>query len=288
MTGGSLWTSAVDMGKKNKKKLKMKWKQNRDANPAFTGGEKRKLVLTNANRDDVFKKPRLMPAPTSPVTKKNKKLEKTSDNENVLSTPGKPTGAVNALWRDRRLLPIAAAKERFANACCTVVRFDLHTPRICTHFHCRFLEEVVKVPSVVLIGETGSGKTTQIPQFLHEARLDAAGSIAVTQPRRVAAISIATRVAAEMDVSLGTMVGYKVRFEDVSDHKSKIVYLTDGMLLREAMIGEVVISHYVRLNSMPQALDLWLLQTRCSLATPGSCWTRRTSARSTPTYCSAW
>ena len=102
----------------------------------------------------------------------------------------------------------------------------------------RFLDEVVKHPSVVLIGETGSGKTTQIPQYLHEARLDAKGSIAVTQPRRVAAVSISKRVAAEMRVLLGTMVGYKVRFEDVSDHKSKLIFLTDGMLLREAMLGK--------------------------------------------------
>ena len=102
----------------------------------------------------------------------------------------------------------------------------------------RFLDEVVKHPSVVLIGETGSGKTTQVPQYLHEARLDAKGSIAVTQPRRVAAVSISKRVAAEMRVLLGTMVGYKVRFEDVSDHKSKLIFLTDGMLLREAMLGK--------------------------------------------------
>lgn len=89
---------------------------------------------------------------------------------------------------------------------------------------------------MILIGETGSGKTTQIPQYLHEARLDSDGHIAVTQPRRVAAMSIAKRVAAEMDVELGKMVGYKVRFGDESDHKSKIVYFTDGMLLREAMV----------------------------------------------------
>ena len=97
----------------------------------------------------------------------------------------------------------------------------------------------MKHPSVVLIGETGSGKTTQIPQYLHEARLDSKGSIAVTQPRRVAAVSISKRVAAEMGVLLGTMVGYKVRFEDVSDHKSKLIFLTDGMLLREAMVGKL-------------------------------------------------
>lgn len=105
------------------------------------------------------------------------------------------------------------------------------------------MEEIAKHETVILIGETGSGKTTQIPQFLHEVRLDCHGCVGVTQPRRVAAISIANRVAKEMEVELGTMVGYKVRFEDSTSDKSKIIYLTDGMLLREAMLGEIRIRH---------------------------------------------
>ncbi len=96
----------------------------------------------------------------------------------------------------------------------------------------------------MLVGETGSGKTTQVPQFLHEARLDHQGAIAVTQPRRVAAVSVANRVAQEMDVDVGTLVGYKVRFEDVTSPVSKLVYLTDGMLLREAMLGKIAIIIY--------------------------------------------
>lgn len=85
------------------------------------------------------------------------------------------------------------------------------------------------------------GKTTQIPQYLHEVRLDSLGCIAVTQPRRMAAISIARRVSQEMNVELGSLVGYKVRFEDVTDHQtSKVIFLTDGMLLREAMLGRLI------------------------------------------------
>ena len=83
-----------------------------------------------------------------------------------------------------------------------------------------------------------TGKTTQIPQFLVEAGLVTPGSTAVacTQPRRVAATSIAQRVAEEMDVTLGEEVGYTIRFEDVSDrHKTVLKFVTDGMLLREAM-----------------------------------------------------
>lgn len=84
---------------------------------------------------------------------------------------------------------------------------------------------------MVLKGETGSGKTTQIPQFL----LEKFSSIAVTQPRRVAAMSVARRVAEEMDVSLGQQVGYSIRFEDCCSNNTILKYLTDGMLLKEAM-----------------------------------------------------
>lgn len=84
----------------------------------------------------------------------------------------------------------------------------------------------------------GSGKTTQIPQFLVDAGYTTQGQTAVacTQPRRVAATSIAARVAEEMDVELGQQVGYTIRFEDVSDpHTTVLKFVTDGMLLREAM-----------------------------------------------------
>ncbi|GKY95405.1 hypothetical protein MPSEU_000502000 [Mayamaea pseudoterrestris] len=97
----------------------------------------------------------------------------------------------------------------------------------------------VKKNQVVIVeGETGSGKTTQIPQFLVDAGLVEPGQTAVacTQPRRVAATSIAARVAEEMDVQLGEEVGYTIRFEDVSHlYKTVLKFVTDGMLLREAM-----------------------------------------------------
>lgn len=90
--------------------------------------------------------------------------------------------------------------------------------------------------SSVLVGETGSGKTTQVPQFLLSIGSHTASSaIAVTQPRRVAAMSVAARVAQELDVELGQQVGYLIRFEDVTSDKTVLKYMTDGMLLREAM-----------------------------------------------------
>ncbi|KAG6520718.1 hypothetical protein ZIOFF_017778 [Zingiber officinale] len=86
---------------------------------------------------------------------------------------------------------------------------------------------------MVIVGETGSGKTTQIPQYLHEAGYTKRGLVGCTQPRRVAAMSVAARVSQEMGVKLGHEVGYSIRFEDCSSEKTILKYMTDGMLLRE-------------------------------------------------------
>ena len=100
---------------------------------------------------------------------------------------------------------------------------------------------VQRYQTTLLVGETGSGKTTQVPQFLLE--LCPEGSIACTQPRRVAAMSVSERVAEEMDVTLGDEVGYSIRFDDMSSEKTRIKYMTDGMLLREAM-SDPLLSKY--------------------------------------------
>jgi pre-mRNA-splicing factor ATP-dependent RNA helicase DHX16 len=89
---------------------------------------------------------------------------------------------------------------------------------------------------LIVEGETGSGKTTQIPQYLHQVGYTKYGKIVCTQPRRVAAMSVASRVASELKVKLGHEVGYSIRFEDCTSEKTVIKYMTDGMLLREFML----------------------------------------------------
>ncbi|AQL01661.1 putative pre-mRNA-splicing factor ATP-dependent RNA helicase DEAH4 [Zea mays] len=90
-------------------------------------------------------------------------------------------------------------------------------------------------PVVVVIGETGSGKSTQLSQILHRRGYTRRGAIAVTQPRRVAAVSVSRRVAQELGVPLGDEVGYAIRFEDRTSERTCIKYLTDGILLRESL-----------------------------------------------------
>ena len=104
-----------------------------------------------------------------------------------------------------------------------------------------FTETLAKNQTLILVGETGSGKTTQVPQFVVEAGYTKDGKMCVcTQPRRVAAMSVARRVADEMDVTIGEEVGYSIRFEEATGPKTFMKYSTDGMLLREAMTDPVL------------------------------------------------
>ena len=99
--------------------------------------------------------------------------------------------------------------------------------------------------TIVIVGETGSGKTTQIPQYMWEAGFakEEGVRIGCTQPRRVAAMSVATRVADEVGCKLGNEIGYSIRFEDCTSDKTKVKYMTDGMLLRE-FLGEPDLKSY--------------------------------------------
>ncbi|XP_008068317.1 probable ATP-dependent RNA helicase DHX35, partial [Carlito syrichta] len=99
--------------------------------------------------------------------------------------------------------------------------------------------------TVVIVGETGCGKSTQIPQYLAEAGWTAEGRVVgVTQPRRVAAVTVAGRVAEERGAVLGHEVGYCIRFDDCTDQlATRIKFLTDGMLVREMMVDPLLTNY---------------------------------------------
>ncbi|KAL7027917.1 hypothetical protein ACKWTF_005655 [Chironomus riparius] len=116
----------------------------------------------------------------------------------------------NTISQQRRTLPVFAVRQELLN----VIR-----------------ENNV----VIIVGETGSGKTTQLTQYLHEDGYSNYGMIGCTQPRRVAAMSVANRVSEEMGTKLGQEVGYAIRFEDCTSENTIIKYMTDGILLRESL-----------------------------------------------------
>mmetsp|Transcript_12507 Transcript_12507/g.32136 ORF Transcript_12507/g.32136 Transcript_12507/m.32136 type:complete len:1020 (-) Transcript_12507:25-3084(-) len=155
------------------------------------------------------------------------KQESESEDENDMNvTKGeRDTRAMNKmkresskLQRDRVSLPVMQYREKF-------------------------LEAVRDYQILIVVGETGSGKTTQLPQYLHEVGYTKIGKIGCTQPRRVAAMSVAARVAKEMGVKLGHEVGYNIRFEDCTTDRTIIEYMTDGMLLR-SFLNEPDMSSY--------------------------------------------
>ncbi|KAI9375740.1 P-loop containing nucleoside triphosphate hydrolase protein [Aspergillus egyptiacus] len=103
-------------------------------------------------------------------------------------------------------------------------------------FRQQLLDAVKENQLMIVVGDTGSGKTTQVTQYLAEAGYGNHGIIGCTQPRRVAATSVAKRVAEEVGCKLGAEVGYTIRFEDCTSPETKIKYMTDGMLQREVLL----------------------------------------------------
>lgn len=107
-------------------------------------------------------------------------------------------------------------------------------------FRKQLLDAVNENQLMIVVGDTGSGKTTQLTQYLAEGGFADHGMIGCTQPRRVAAMSVAKRVAEEVGCKLGQEVGYTIRFEDCTSPETKIKYMTDGMLQREILLDPLL------------------------------------------------
>jgi ATP-dependent RNA helicase DHX8/PRP22 len=133
------------------------------------------------------------------------------------------------------------------------------------------LAAVKKSQIVIIIGETGSGKTTQIPQFFVDEHLLQGKQIAVTQPRRIAAITVAERVSSERKSSVGEEVGYTVRFDDKTGPRTKIKYMTDGILVRECLSDKALSNYSVIMldeaheRSLNTDILFGLLKAACKL-----------------------
>ena len=144
----------------------------------------------------------------------------------------RPKGDGKILSKEERILQeqIKAAEKKIATIEDTRKSLPIYSHRD------ELLQAIADFQIIVIVGETGSGKTTQIPQYLHEAGYTNNGmKVGCTQPRRVAAMSVAARVAEEMGVKVGNEVGYSIRFEDATSDKTVLKYMTDGMLLRELL-----------------------------------------------------
>lgn len=134
-------------------------------------------------------------------------------------------------WR-KAVAPMDAPKGKRTNMTIKQQRESLPV----FNFRSQLIQAVKENQIMIVVGETGSGKTTQLTQYLAEAGYGNTGMIGCTQPRRVAAISVAKRVSEEVGCEVGAEVGYAVRFEDVTSKNTVIKYMTDGHLQREIIM----------------------------------------------------
>jgi len=141
----------------------------------------------------------------------------------------KPDEQAFSQWQQRLERSLATVQARQASV--PLISYDEQLP-IAEHREA-IKEALSKHQVLVLAGETGSGKTTQLPKLCLELGRGVKGLIGHTQPRRLAARSVATRIAEELNTAVGGVVGYQVRYEDHSDDNTLIKLMTDGILLAE-------------------------------------------------------
>ena len=140
-----------------------------------------------------------------------------------------PDAVKQAQWAER--LQQSCAKVEARRLSIPAIRYDDSLPIAAKRDEIK--AAIIKHQVVIIAGETGSGKTTQLPKICLELGRGVHGLIGHTQPRRIAARSVATRVAEELNTPLGELVGYQVRFEDQSTDSTLVKLMTDGILLAE-------------------------------------------------------
>jgi ATP-dependent helicase HrpA len=156
------------------------------------------------------------------------KLDRLDGDRNFLKSGREIYGRLSALAKQ------AAASTSRREKRLTEKPIISHPPHLPIYARMSDIIRAISENQVVIIsGDTGSGKSTQIPKMCLEAGQGIAGKIACTQPRRIAAITIARRIAEELNEKIGNSVGYKIRFSDRTSPESYIKILTDGMLLAE-------------------------------------------------------
>ncbi|XP_011197201.2 ATP-dependent RNA helicase DHX33 [Bactrocera dorsalis] len=177
---------------------------------------KRKLQSpVNGIENVIIKAPKLNNGSATTTSNGKSNVNTPTPNGGILHLNGKGIPSKQQLELQRQALPVYKVRQRL-------------------------ILEARRSETLLLMGETGSGKTTQIPQFLYESGFAQKGMIGITQPRRVAAITVARRVAQEQGCRLGETVGYTVRFEDCTSPQTRIRFLTDGSLLREAIADRLL------------------------------------------------
>ena len=146
---------------------------------------------------------------------------------------GKKSSDKSAADLEALRLDIAAAIDRYQQRVAAVPAPDYPEQLPVVQHREEIIEAIKNNPVTIICGETGSGKTTQIPKMCLQAGLGINGMIGHTQPRRIAARSVSDRIASELKTELGAAVGYKVRFSDKLSKQTYIKLMTDGILLAE-------------------------------------------------------